>query len=75
MSESQDKKLSGVEMTADPQPELGETQKIDARQADEAAKYLNSTEQYEPLSSKEEKQMVRKTDWILLPMVSYEPCC
>lgn len=41
----------------------------DARQVDVAAAYLNGTESYEPLSPAEEKKMIRKIDWILLPMV------
>lgn len=43
---------------------------LDTRQVDVAAAYLQDTETYEPLSAAEERKMVRKTDWILLPMVS-----
>ena len=52
-----------------PQPGYIEAQKVDNRQADKAAVYLNNTEHYEPLTPEEEKKVMRKTDWILLPMV------
>jgi hypothetical protein len=43
--------------------------KVDLRQVDVAAAYLNGTESYEPLTAGEAKKMLRKTDLILLPMV------
>mgnify|MGYP001658067513 CR=1 FL=1 len=42
-----------------------------SRAMDEAAEYLAHSTGFAPLSPKEEKKMVRKMDWILLPMV----CC
>ncbi|KAK7427047.1 hypothetical protein QQZ08_006474 [Neonectria magnoliae] len=63
------KEAPSMERSSTPQPELGESQKFDARQTDEAATYLNNTEHYEPLSPEEEKKFKRKTDWILLPML------
>lgn len=50
-------------------PEAMESQKVDTRHVDVAAAYLKNTEKYEPLTAEEEKKMMRKTDWILLPMV------
>lgn len=47
-----------------------ENMKLDAQQTDVAAVYLNNAEHYEPLSPEDEKKLMRKTDWILLPMVS-----
>lgn len=44
--------------------------KVDTRQLDVAAAYLHGTETYEPLTPVEERKMIRKMDWILLPMVS-----
>lgn len=38
---------------------------------DEAAEYLAQSTNFPPLSPEEEKKMLRKMDWILLPMV----CC
>lgn len=71
-SETKDQKHSAIdEMPGDPPVELGETQKVDHRQADVAAAYLNNSEQYEALSPEEARKMKRKTDWILLPMVSF----
>lgn len=36
---------------------------------DEAAEYLTRSSGFATLSAKEERTMVRKMDWILLPMV------
>lgn len=36
---------------------------------DEAAQYLARNAGFEPLSAEEERKMIRKMDWILLPMV------
>lgn len=36
---------------------------------DEAAEYLAHSAGFDPLSPEEEKAMMRKMDWILLPMV------
>jgi hypothetical protein len=36
---------------------------------DEAAQYLTHNAGVEPLSPEEERRMIRKMDWILLPMV------
>ncbi|KAH7006910.1 major facilitator superfamily domain-containing protein [Ilyonectria destructans] len=58
-----------MERPSSPQAEIGESQKFDARQTDEAATYLNNAEHYEPLSPEEEKKFKRKMDWILLPML------
>ena len=52
-----------------------EAQKFDNRQADQAALYLNSTEHYGPLTDAEHKRVMRKTDWILLPMVRNIESC
>lgn len=40
---------------------------------DEAAEYLTHNAGFEPLSPEEEKKMIRKMDWILLPMVWSNP--
>ncbi|KAL4967705.1 transcription factor domain-containing protein [Aspergillus stella-maris] len=39
------------------------------REMDEAAQYLAYNAGHEPLSREEERRMLRKTDWILLPML------
>lgn len=36
---------------------------------DEAAQYLARNAGFEPLFAEEERKMIRKMDWILLPMV------
>lgn len=36
---------------------------------DEAAEFLTHSAGFAPLSLEEEKKMIRKMDWILLPMV------
>lgn len=52
--------------------ETPEAEKQDVSTAmDEAAQYLAHSRGLEPLSQEEEKQMIRKMDWTLLPMV---PC-
>ncbi|ODV96266.1 hypothetical protein PACTADRAFT_40386 [Pachysolen tannophilus NRRL Y-2460] len=41
-------------------------------QADDAANFLIDTEgKYEPLTAEEEKKIIRKTDWILLPCLFF----
>lgn len=40
-----------------------------ANGADKAANFLLHTEEYEPLSSKEEKKLKRRIDWIMIPML------
>lgn len=67
--ESDDKKHAISEAPSIQQAGTIEAQKLDNRQADKAAVYLNSTEHYEPLTPAEEKKVMRKIDWILLPMV------
>ena len=42
-----------------------------SREMDEAAEYLAHSTGFASLSPEEEKKMIRKMDWILLPMV----CC
>lgn len=70
MADTKHQGLSDVnEMSSRPQLEFEEAQKVDARQADIAATYLNNTEQYDPVSPEEFKKIKRRTDWILLPMV------
>ncbi|KAL3434166.1 fungal-specific transcription factor domain-containing protein [Aspergillus tetrazonus] len=50
--------------------ETPEAEKQDVSTAmDEAAQYLAHSRGFEPLSREEEKQMIRKMDWILLPML------
>jgi hypothetical protein len=50
--------------------ETPEAEKQDVSTAmDEAAQYLAHNRGFESLSREEEKQMIRKMDWILLPMV------
>lgn len=66
---SDKKEAASMERPSSPQAEIGESQKFDARQTDEAATYLNNAEHYEPLSPEEDKKFKRKMDWILLPMV------
>ncbi|KAJ5094190.1 hypothetical protein N7456_010051 [Penicillium angulare] len=41
-----------------------------SKNMDEAAEFLAHSASFVPLSPEEEKKMIRKTDWILLPMVS-----
>ncbi|KAB2574374.1 Allantoate permease [Lasiodiplodia theobromae] len=36
---------------------------------DQAAQFLAETQQYPPLSADEEKKLVRKVDWIMIPML------
>ena len=63
---------SAADQKQQPIPEtLGpvEDQKVNTRHVDVAAAYLNNAEQYDPLTPEEEKKVMRKTDWILLPMV------
>lgn len=43
--------------------------KVVAPAMDQAAMYLAQAEGYPPMSPEAEKRMVRKMDWILLPMV------
>lgn len=40
------------------------------KDADQAAQFLAETQHYPPLSAAEEKKLVRKVDWIMIPMVS-----
>jgi hypothetical protein len=40
---------------------------------DEAVEYLAQRAGFAPLSPEEEKKMIRKMDWILLPMVCSKP--
>lgn len=42
---------------------------------DQAAQFLAETQQYPPLSADEEKKLVRKVDWIMIPMVSRSHAC
>jgi hypothetical protein len=44
-----------------------------SRAMDEAAEYLAHSAGFAPLSPEDEKKMIRKMDWILLPMVCYKP--
>ncbi|KAF5004130.1 hypothetical protein FDECE_9344 [Fusarium decemcellulare] len=69
--EADDKKQAISQTPSVPQMGSVEDQKLDSRQADKAAVYLNSTEHYEPLTPEEEKRVLRKTDWILLPMLFF----
>lgn len=75
---SDDKKAVSMEPSSiTPTPmEVGEAEslKLNANQTDAAAAFLNSTESYEPLPADAEKKMIRRTDWILLPMVSCSRC-
>ncbi|KAL5051149.1 hypothetical protein BDW71DRAFT_203173 [Aspergillus fruticulosus] len=53
-----------------PVVEAPEAEKQDVTAAmDEAAQYLAHNASFEPLSPEEEKKMIRKMDWILLPML------
>lgn len=45
-------------------------QKGTAPAMDQAASYLAQGADYPPMTPEEEKRMLRKMDWILLPMVS-----
>ncbi|RSL61423.1 hypothetical protein CEP51_013633 [Fusarium floridanum] len=67
--ESDDKKHAISKVPSVQQAGMVEAQKLDNRNADKAAVYLNSTEHYEPLTPAEEKKVMRKIDWILLPML------
>ncbi|KAL4941188.1 hypothetical protein BDV06DRAFT_212853 [Aspergillus oleicola] len=57
-----DRKMPTVEA-----PEEGK--EVLSREMDEAAQYLAHNTGLEPLSLEEERRMLRKTDWILLPML------
>jgi hypothetical protein len=37
---------------------------------DQAAEYLSQVGEYPPMSPAQEKRLLRKMDWILVPMVS-----
>ena len=37
---------------------------------DKAAKFMAETQEYPPLSSEAEKKLMRKVDWIMIPIVS-----
>ncbi|RDW61824.1 uncharacterized protein DSM5745_10496 [Aspergillus mulundensis] len=53
-----------------PAVEAPEPEKQDVTKAmDEAAQFLAHNAGFEPLSTEEEKKMIRKMDWILLPML------
>ncbi len=69
MAVSSDKDISNTEMPSPSQVETGEPLKIDIKNTDEAAIYLNAAEYYDPLSPEAERKLKRKMDWILLPMV------
>ena len=69
-----DEKRQSVEAMPEETPETVEGLKVDTRHVDVAAAYLNNTEEFEPLTPEEEKKVLRKTDWILLPMVSILTC-
>ncbi|KAL4995523.1 fungal-specific transcription factor domain-containing protein [Aspergillus recurvatus] len=60
--------MAGLAKT--PADEAPEAEKQDVTAAmDEAAQYLAHNPGFEPLSPEEEKRMIRKMDWILLPML------
>jgi ACS family allantoate permease-like MFS transporter len=44
-----------------------------SKKMDEAAEFLAHSTGFVPLSPDEEKAMIRKMDWILLPMVCHRP--
>lgn len=67
-TEMVDDKASIGKADSGAQPGTVEAQKLTGN-VDEAAAYLNRTEHFEPLTPAEEKRMLRKTDWIYLPMV------
>ncbi|KAM0418805.1 hypothetical protein ACHAPT_012246 [Fusarium lateritium] len=69
VAEMDDRKNSITQTPSIPQLGSVEDQKLDSRQADKAAIYLNNTEYHEPLTVEEEKKVLRKADWILLPML------
>lgn len=71
MSAPQEKEAIGTNMDAPSQVEAGDPLKIDVKNTDAAAVYLNETEHYEPLSPQEEKKLKRKIDFVLLPMVCF----
>lgn len=39
------------------------------RDVDQAAQFLAETQDYPPLTPEQEKKLVRKVDWIMIPMV------
>ncbi|CAI6336261.1 unnamed protein product [Periconia digitata] len=38
-------------------------------QIDKAAKFLNETQEYPPLTPEQEKKLIRKVDWIMIPIL------
>ena len=38
---------------------------------DKAAKFLNETQDYPPLTLEQEKKLIRKVDWIMIPIVRH----
>lgn len=43
------------------------------KDADQAAQFLAEAQEYPPLSLEQEKKLIRKVDWIMIPMVSELP--
>ncbi|PVH93344.1 hypothetical protein DM02DRAFT_662053 [Periconia macrospinosa] len=37
--------------------------------ADSAAKFLNEVQEYPPLTPEQEKKLIRKVDWIMIPIL------
>jgi ACS family allantoate permease-like MFS transporter len=62
---SHDKKASNVDIEQSTDPKASDSQHMD-----KAAKFLNETQEYPPLTAEAEKKLLRKVDWIMIPVVS-----
>jgi hypothetical protein len=63
--------MSINEKTADMDVEHAHDDKTTLNQhVDKAAKFLAETQEYPPLSPEAEKKLMRKVDWIMIPIVS-----
>lgn len=54
---------------APPTEVSGDNSKLDTKQADLAADFLLTTENYAPLTLDAEMRLKRKIDWVMVPMV------
>lgn len=71
MDHIQNDKISAVQQDV----ELADHVKRDSRDLDAAAQFLADHDNEQPLSPQEEKKVLRKVDFILLPMVrSFHSC-
>lgn len=44
-----------------------------SQHVDQAAKFLDEVDIYPPLSPEAERKLIRKVDWIMIPIVSSQP--